>query len=125
MMVVLFSTGANEMISRAFRRMSPGLFYLLCAPAAAALSPATRGAGSGGGGSGGGSGDGAPFVERPLAVAPATGKGLGAFAAAALPEGARVCSYHGERLSLAQVAPGPQRRGPHPPRTSRTPQPSR
>lgn len=36
-------------------------------------------------------------------VRPAPGKGLGAYAATAVPAGALVCSYHGETLTLQQV----------------------
>ena len=43
-------------------------------------------------------------LERPIAVRAVPGKGFGAFAVAAVPAGARVCSYHGEALTQRRVA---------------------
>ena len=46
----------------------------------------------------------AAALECPIAVRAVRGKGLGAFAVAAVPAGARVCSYHGEALTQRRVA---------------------
>ena len=43
-------------------------------------------------------------LECPIAVRAVHGKGLGAFAAVAVPAGARLCSYHGECLTQRGVA---------------------
>lgn len=48
--------------------------------------------------------DNAAALECPIAVRAVHGKGFGAFAVAAVPAGARVCSYHGEALTQRRVA---------------------
>ena len=48
--------------------------------------------------------DKAAALECPIAVCAVRGKGFGAFAVAAVPSGARVCSYHGEALTQRRVA---------------------
>ena len=78
-------------------RCLPRTRYLLCCVEAEASS--LEEAGQAGASSGS-----AAALECPIAVRAVRGKGLGAFAVAAVPAGARVCSYHGEVLTQRRVA---------------------
>ena len=42
-------------------------------------------------------------IELPIIVGESAGKGFGAFSAVSVPLGVRVCAYHGERLTRAEV----------------------
>ena len=78
-------------------RCLPRTRYLRCCVEAEASS--LEEAGQAGASSGS-----AAALECPIAVRAVRGKGLGAFAVAAVPAGARVCSYHGEVLTQRRVA---------------------
>ena len=88
---------ANLAAALAPARCLPRTRYLRCCVEAEASSLEEAGQADASSGS-------AAALECPIAVRAVRGKGLGAFAVAAVPAGARVCSYHGEALTQRRVA---------------------
>ena len=88
---------ANLAAALAPARCLPRTRYLRCCVEAEASSLEEAGQADASSGS-------VAALECPIAVRAVRGKGLGAFAVAAVPAGARVCSYHGEVLTQRRVA---------------------